>query len=362
MSSPQLCGSIFFLNLYDVCEEIHLQQIRRRLGLPSAGREYGLRHPAPEYLGFVNPPVIESLEKVMLSDNRQLASRLKFYDYGVVSVQFELPFEGAWETLIELASLYTSGGEMEREAAIIVRREVERQDSALVRPYHNWLSEDYIVFHVRQADGTGDAGELLGKYGAQIAQVVRGETARLSSGEQSEILRAAISYCPNDLAVVGWNAAFVFDTAPGALATIEMLEYANSQLLEFRYYDELLTRQMNSAYDALQKGVGLWARWRLASVSGRLYALFLDVTELAERTDNSLKFLSDMYSARLYQLAASKVGVRDYKKLVNKKLRTAERMYSFMVSQFHQGRAFVLELIIIVILILDVALLFLRKE
>ena len=361
MSSPQLCGSIFFLNLYDVCEELHLQEVRRALGLPAVGRESGLRDPAPEYLGFVKPPVIESLEQVTLSGNRRLASRLKFYDYGVVSVQFELPFEGAWETLVELASQYSSGGEMEREAAVIARRELQRQQAALVKPYHDWLSEDYIVFHVRSAEGTADAGELLAKYGGRIAQIVRGETAPLSSGEQSEILRAAISYCPTDLAVVGWNAAFVFDTVPGALATIEMLEYANSQLLEFRYYDEVLTRQMDSAYDALQTGGGLWARWRLAKVSGRLYAMFLDITELAERTDNSLKFLSDMYSARLYQLAASKVGVRDYKKLVNKKLRTAERMYSFMVGQFHQGRAFAIELIIVILFILDLALLFVRK-
>jgi len=161
-----------------------------------------------------------------------------------------------------------------------------------------------LVFVYRQAEETGNAGELLAEYGAQIAQVVRGETVPLSSGEQSEILRAAISYCPNDLAVAGWNAAFVFDTVPGALATIEMLEYANSQLLEFRYYDEVLTQQMDSAYDALQKGVGLWARWP----SLKFRAASTLCLELAERTDNSMKFPSDMYSARLYQLAASKVG------------------------------------------------------
>src|SRR5215472_2526180 len=102
MSSSQLCGSIFFLNLYDVCEEIHLDQLRCRLGFPSVGRESGLRDPAPEYLGFVNPPVVESLENVTLSGDRQLTGRLKFYDYGVISVQFELPFEGGWEKLIEL--------------------------------------------------------------------------------------------------------------------------------------------------------------------------------------------------------------------------------------------------------------------
>ena len=72
--------------------------------------------------------------------------------------------------------------------------------------------------------------------------------------------------------------------------------------------------------------------------------------------------LEELAAARLYQLAASKVRVRDYKKLVNKKLRTGERMYSFMVDQFHQGRAFALELIIIIILLLDLALVFLHKE
>ncbi len=361
MSNPQLCGSVLFLNLYDIAEEIRLPEVRRLLGLAPVARESGLRHPAPEYLGFENPPVVEPLQQMALWGNVQLASRLKFYDYGVLSVQFELPFEGGWDALTDLASRYATGVEIERESAALARRQVERLKPALVRPYDNWLSEDYMVFHVRQAEGTPAAAELLARYGDRIAQVVRGETSPLSDGERNEILRAAISYYPNDLAVVGWNAAFVFDTVAGAAATIEMLEYANSQLLEFRHYDEVLTRQLNSAYQALQKGIGFWARWRLARVSARLYALLLEVTSLAERMDNSMKFLSDMYSARLYQLTASKVGVPDYKKLVNEKLHTAERLYSFMVEQFHQGRAFTLELIVVIILIIDLVFLFRGK-
>ena len=44
--------------------------------------------------------------------------------------------------------------------------------------------------------------------GQRIAQIVRGETALLSDGERQEILQSRISYYPNDLAVIGWNAAF----------------------------------------------------------------------------------------------------------------------------------------------------------
>ena len=44
-----------------------------------------------------------------------------------------------------------------------------------------------------------------------------------------------------DVAVIGWNAAFLYDSAAGAETAIQLLEYANSQLLEFRHYDELLS-------------------------------------------------------------------------------------------------------------------------
>jgi uncharacterized Rmd1/YagE family protein len=65
-----------------------------------------------------------------------------------------------------------------------------------------------------------------------------------------------------------------------------------------------------------------------------------------------------MFSARLYKLAAAKVGVPDYKDLVTQKLRTAEELYRFMVDQFNQSRAFVLELMVVIILIIELLFLF----
>ena len=59
------------------------------------------------------------------------------------------------------------------------------------------------------------------------------------------------------------------------------------------------------------------ARWRLARAATKLHTVLLDVTELTEHADNAIKFLSDMFSARLYKLAAAKVGVPDYKNLVD---------------------------------------------
>ena len=169
----------------------------------------------------------------------------------------------------------------------------------------------------------------------------------------------ALPIYPNDLAVISWNGAFLYDTSSGAETVIQLLEYANSQLLEFRHYDELLTRELQSVYDFMDHGsMGIAARWRTAKRASRLHTVLLDVGELTERADNAIKFLSDMFSARLYKVAALKIGVTDYKNLVNEKVHTAEELYRFMIDQFHQSRAFVLELMVVIILIIDLIWLF----
>jgi hypothetical protein len=68
-----------------------------------------------------------------------------------------------------------------------------------------------------------------------------------------------------------------------------------------------------------------------------------------------------MFAARLYKLAASKVGVPDYKALVTQKINTAETLYKFMVDQFNQSRAFLLESAVVIILVIELIYLFRGK-
>jgi hypothetical protein len=351
-----LQGSVLVLILYDVCEEIQLEELRRIIGAKTVAPTF--KSAAPEYVRFARPPIVEPIEPITLDGTQRLEGQIKYYDYGVVSVVFELPFAGEWQELLRLASNWMWGAEFDSQASTIVRQRLERAAPALVKPYKDWLSEDYFMFQMRYVNGNPSAAELLARYGESIAQVVRGETSPISDSERNEVLQSSISYYPNDLAVIGWNGAFVYDTAAGAQTATELLEYANSQLLEFRHYDDLMTRELEGVYRSLDRGTGLLARWRLAREARKLHTVLLEVTELSERADNAIKFLSDMFSARLYRLAAAKVGVIDYKNLVNQKLRTAEDLYRFMVDQFHQGRAFALEVLVVIILIIDLFALF----
>ena len=351
-----LQGSVLVLIQFDVSEEIRLDDLRDIFG--ARRQEASFKHPTPGYVRYQRPPVVEPVEPLILDSGERLDAQIKYYDYGVLSVVFELPFSGDWEKLVRLAGRWVWDTDFTSFAQKIVKQKLERARPALVKPYADWLTEDYFVFHVRDITGNPSAAELLASERGRIAQIVRGETVPLSEGECQEILQSKISYYPHDLTVIGWNGAFLYDNQPGAETAIQLLEYANSQLLEFRHYDELLTRELQSVYEFMDHGSGIWARWRTAKRATRLHTVLLDVDELTERADNAIKFLSDMFSARLHKVAASKIGVTDYKDLVNQKVHTAEELYRFMVEQFHQSRAFVLELMVVIILIIDLIWLF----
>jgi uncharacterized Rmd1/YagE family protein len=80
--------------------------------------------------------------------------------------------------------------------------------------------------------------------------------------------------------------------------------------------------------------------------------------ELTERIDNAIKFVSDFYYARVYRLAATRMGVEDYRNLVDQKLDTFGELYDSMVDRFNETRSFVLELLITILAVLDVIFLF----
>ena len=356
-TSPPINGSVLVLIQFDVCEELRLDSLQqtvsaRTVQLPT------MKHSVPAYVRYQRPPVVEPLQTLLLESGERLEGEIKYYDYGVVSVVYQLPFSGDWEGLVQLASRWVWDVDFASHAEPIVRQKLQRAMSSMVNPYSHWLSEDYFIFHACEVAGAPTADELIRDNVLRIAQIVRGDRLNLSTGECTEVLHSQISYYTTDVAVIGWNAAFLYDSAAGAETAIQLLEYANSQLLEFRHYDELLSGILDGVYASLEKKKGTFSRWRLARSATSLHTVLLDVAELTERADNAIKFLSDMFAARLYKLAAAKVGVPDYKDLVERKLKTAEDLYNYMVEQFNQSRAFFLEVTVVLILLIELFYLF----
>jgi len=355
-----LQGTVLVLLQFDVCESIDLDRLRDLLPQHSA---VALKaNPiAPGYVRYQRPPVVEPLETLVLESGERLSGGIKYYDYGVLSVVLHSPFVGDWQDLLLLASRWVWDIDFAAQTTELVRKRLERVAPALVKPYASWLSEDYLIFQIQRASDCESVADLIDRHSSHIAKVVRGDMGPLAESEINEVMRSRISYYATDLAVIGWNAAFIYDSPSGAETAVQLLEYANSQLLEFRHYDEMLTKELETAYKLLDKESGVFARWKMARSAFRLHRVLLDVQELTEHADNAIKFLSDMFSARFYKLAASKVGVPDYKDLVTSKVHTAKELYRFMVEQFNQSRAFFLEVTVVVILVIELVYLFLGR-
>lgn len=364
MNSTHLSGTLRVFHLFDIAEGTDLNVLHGVFGTRPSRREPAFRHPVPEYVRFERPPVMEPLDTTQTNDGIIVTPRIRYFEYGVASVELQMNFEGGWADLIGFANRWISSSELEGRAHTLLRERIALVQPALRKPFESWITEDYYVLQIdpiMRESGVCSAEELVQERGVEICQIVRGENTPLSKSEQQEILQSSMSYYSTDLLVVGWVAAFVYDEPSAALPTIDLLEYANTQLLEFRYYDEVLTRLLADVYHRLEKKRGFFSRWRMAREAQHVNTIRLDIRELAELTDNAIKFLSDMFYARAYRLAANRVGVTDYQSLVAEKLGTAEDLYDSMINEFHQARAFVLELMVVIILLAEIVMVFRGK-
>jgi hypothetical protein len=353
-------ASLTAFYLYDVAEQIDLAALRSALGAGAPGRLQPKRA-APSYLQYQTPPLVIDGELVGMPVIEGFHARLKFFDYGVVSLGLTRPFQGSWDDLLALSQTYIENEALETQAETAVRALVGRCGRAMVKPRESYLGEDYLTIAVTELDPPLLAEALLAQRADVLTRILRGERQTLSRQEQDEVLRNRLSYLEADLVIPTWNAAFIYDSAAGATAALELFEFANSQLLEFRYYDDLLDAELGRIYAMLQQSSwwnNLFGRGYIRAAN-QLHALFIDVNELTDRTENALKIVGDIYAARVFNLAAARLGLARWKQSVEDKLETLDDIYRFAVEQVSISRGQFMELTIILILVLELVLFFL---
>ena len=350
-------GHITAFFLFDVAEAIDLARLQHELGGGVAAR-LAPKPTIPPYVQYRQPPLTIDGHIIDRAEAEGFSVRFKAFDYGVISVALTRPLSGTWDEWVTWARSCYENAALPRTAEQLARTLVGRAATAVTRLRPDFLTEDYVVFTATQLDGVASSESLIATRGETIAQLLRGERSPLSAEERDEILRHRISYFADDLVIPTWNSAFIRDTESGAQGAIEILEFANSQLLEFRYYDQLLDAELERIYPQLQRQ-GLLYNWlarRYSRAVRQVHSLFIDVNELTDRTENALKIVGDVYAARLFALAAARLGLDQWKASVQEKLRTLADIYRFAVEQTSMARGEFLEFLVVVILVIELVL------
>ena len=342
---------------FDVADAIDLRRLREHIDATVPTR-LTTKPATPTYLQYQEPPLAFDGRAIGVADVEGFRVRLKAFDYGVLSIALSRPLPDTWDEVLVAALQWQDDARLLPAAEQVCRDLLPRIGEAVTRPRDAFVSEDYFVFAI-VADAHGETAEtLLGAHGPVIAQLLRAEREPLSGQERDEVLRHRISYYATDVVIATWSSALVYDTPAGVAGVLEILEFANSQLLEFRYYDQLLDAELARIYASLQT-----AGWRYSWIGGRyaraarqVHSLFIDVNELTDKAENALKIAGDVYAARVFGMTAARLGLDQWKGSVREKLKTVDDIYRFAVERTAITRGEFLELTIVVLIVLEIVL------
>ena len=343
-------GAFHAYFVFDVADTIDLARLGSVAGEGVARAPLALRPEASSgFIEFETQPIVARIPP----GPSGMAGRVKIFDYGVVSIRLTVPFAGTWGEYAALTRRLRTDDELPRLARSALDGVLAEIAFALDEP-HAPLVEDYFVFEVASFSTPVSGSRLLVDHADALASLVLCEERRLTAAEALETLRVSFAYFDDDLAIVQWDTAFVFDRREGASATLDILEFANTQLVELRTYDKRLDAELDTIY-ALdpKRPTRRFGRKQAQDAADRLRYLIVDIAELTDRSSNALKIIGDAYYARLFRGAAGRLGLKDWQKQIDSKLETVNEMYRFFTDQAQASRSEFLEIVVILLIALE---------
>ena len=352
-------GSITVLRFYDVAYAIDLGRVESLASSPARIR---FKPAAAKSLNFAVPPVEFSIGRVevdLTSKALGCEAFARVYDFGVVAIHLRTAIsDQTWTEFSSLTQRIAAFGETETEAPIwrdLLDQIRKTIGPAMERPEVSDLQEEYVIASVQRLSPALNTEQFLQQ--VDLVPLLSGETRALSSSARVDLLRHVHSYYENDLVVLTWDRAFMLDP-DGASDIEDVLEVANAQLLELRYYDAVLDAELPRMYDRVGqthkrlRGLG---RGRYARLARDLHRLVADVTEITERVDNALKVTEDVYLARVYAAALDLFRVQNWGAAVDRKLNIMRDTYTMLYEEAATARAELLEIIIILLIAFEIA-------
>lgn len=196
-------------------------------------------------------------------------------------------------------------------------------------------SEEYTVFAVTNYEGPPDA--ILLQHGPLIASLLKSERLELDPNEVDYTLSSQIKYAKNDLSIIDWDGAFLFDPDGHTEEDLELLTLANLQLLRHRILDRQLEDRLGIMAELVRNHPLRKTRLRTKELAQDLREIIktrmTSINDL-QRIERDIKLIGDWYSARFYELAATKFKIDDWRRDIGNKLESLEDVYSLVAENF----------------------------
>jgi hypothetical protein len=358
-----LQGQALALFAFDVGYEVSLERLSAMIATTPI-QPLSRKKQTPTYLQYTKPPQILHLGLATGHFPQPGNIHATIFDFGAVSIsnRWNLAQDGA-PSLNDLPrishDLYNLNLEVHaKEQVETLMRKIE---PAIVRPRLAELMEDYYLFVLEKLDVPVTAEELIANHRAALSQTLRFEKLSLSREQQDEALSQSISYYENDVTLVDWNAAIIYDRDYEDTANV--LELLNVELLEARYIDRQLDKRISEYAGLVRKRIE-WPiplRTPYRQAIEDLAELRLESALLSERVENALKLVGDLFLARLHSAAGKRFYLQEWDTIISRKLEIISDFYELLNDRLHTLQSQTLEIIIVVLILVELVLPFLHR-
>ncbi|MZP31403.1 hypothetical protein GTO91_17040 [Heliobacterium undosum] len=342
--------SIWLYRIYEVAKEFDLGLVQALFMKEKPTSRMRLSRVRPKSIIIENPPVSMELGTWEIAiEGRcykgQVVARV--YDLGVVSLilQIILPEDLTYEQILDLSVALYNRDDLEalfhqwRDSVTITL-------AGAMEPLHEGkVEEDFTLFFFRRWREDWDPVPLL-----------LAERETVSDQMRQETMKNSFTYGLKDHAIVTWDSALVHD-AEGSTDIPDLIEFALTQLVELRYYDQLLSGEMNQMYDDIDRADrDIWySRLRQYRKIMKSYMeLVIDINEVTEKIQNAIKVTEDIFYARVYAAATSILRTSVWMDSIKRKLAVIVNNYSLLNDEVVNHRSMLLELAIIGLIVFEV--------
>ena len=288
---------------------------------------------SPSYPDVIPKQMVVKVEKRTV-ESREVDFLVKFCPPGIVIV----------EASVDLENILG-------EHVFDVKRSLFIECRTILWEYHcdPYFDEEYSVYCV--SDYRGDPEDIISEYKDSIAGLLKTERIPLDEEEINTTLKFNIKYSKDDLTIVDWDGAFVFDPRGDFASNIELFEIANLQLLKLRLLEHELEKRLEKAAWLLEKTTKKKIPWlKSREIRHTLREIIRIRTESIQEfaaTERNINLIGDWYSARLFDLITKKLHLEAWKTNNNKTLDALEDIYSMISENFSMSFSTTLEFIII---------------
>lgn len=359
-------GRILVYRAYDVGEEIDLEKAEKILTeIPTSRSKFRLKKMNRQAVIVSNDPLSITLGPYSYIDqgkefNCEMSAKL--WDFGSLSLTFEyaIPEGTTIDQLRAMGSMiqdYEALEDYARNKAMEISNQLAAAIGKINEIKEAEVNEDYILYFIEKFSRDYEDASIIFQEEDIGSLILSEEKGTLAQSIYDRLNETKLQYYKNDLAVIDWNSAFIIEPS-GSLDIPDVIEFALNQLLEMRYYDDLLDKKLREIYSAIElKDMSIFStRYTdLALEAGQRY---IEIAEIVESVENSLKVIGDLYHSVVFRMASKKFRFSDWQSSIDNKLDNLAEICKLLLDHINHRKSHLLELTVIALISIELIPLF----